>query len=57
MGFIYTYLKIIFKFIFDCTGSSLLHRLSLIMESKGYSLVVVCGLLIAVASLVAEHWH
>jgi len=57
MGFIYTYLKVIFKFIFDCTGSSLLHRLSLIMESKGYSLVVVCGLLIAVASLVAEHWH
>ena len=57
MGFIYIYLKIIFKFVFDWTGSLLLHRLSLILESKGYSLVVVCGLLIAVASLVAEHWH
>ena len=31
----------------DCTGSSLL--------SKDFSLVIVCGLLTAVASLVAEH--
>ena len=29
--------------------------LSLVVESRGYSLVVVHGLLIAVASLVAEH--
>ena len=27
----------------------------LIVESRGYSLVAVCGLLFAVASLVAEH--
>ena len=35
------------KINFDCTGSSLL--------SKDFSLVIVCGLLTAVASLVAEH--
>ena len=29
--------------------------LSLVAESRGYSLVVVCGRLIEVASLVAEH--
>ena len=29
--------------------------LSLVAESRGYSLVAVCGLLIAVASLVTEH--
>ena len=29
---------------------------SLVVESRGYSLVVVRGLLIAVASLVVEHW-
>ena len=28
---------------------------SLVVENRGYSLVVVCWLLIAVASLVAEH--
>ena len=31
------------------------HRLSLIGVSKGYSLVVAHGLLIAVAPLIAEH--
>ena len=31
------------------------HRLSLVAASGGYSLVVVHGLLIALASLVAEH--
>ena len=30
------------------------HRLSLVVASRGYSLVAVCGLLIAVTSLVAE---
>ena len=30
------------------------HRLSLVVPSRGYSLVAVCGLLIAVTSLVAE---
>ena len=28
---------------------------SLVAQSRGYSLVVVCGLFIVVASLVAEH--
>ena len=43
-------------FIFGCTGSSLLCGLlfSLVAVS-GATLVSVCGLLIAVASLVAEH--
>jgi len=31
------------------------HELSLLAASRGYSLVVVSGLLTAVASLVAEH--
>ena len=38
--------------IFGCAGSSLLLRLSLVEASGGYSLLVVCGLLVAVASLV-----
>ena len=38
-----------------CAGSLLLCRLYLVSRSKGYSLAVVRGLLIAVASLVAEH--
>ena len=29
--------------------------LSLVVEGGGFSLVVVCGLLIGVASLIAEH--
>ena len=32
-----------------------IHRLSLVAASGGYSLVAVCSVLIAVASLVAEH--
>ena len=47
---LFTYL-----FIHGCSGSSLLHRLSLAAVSRGHSLVVVCGLLPAVTSLVAEH--
>ena len=47
--------KIIFKFICDCTGSLLLHGLSLVaVASGGYSLAVVHRCLLAVASLV-EH--
>lgn len=42
-------------FIYGCAGSLLLHGLSLVAESKDYSLVVVCGLPIAVASLVTKH--
>ena len=44
-----------YLFIFGCAGSSLLHGLSLVVVSRGYSLVAVCGLLTALASLVAEH--
>ena len=44
-----------YSFIFGCAGSSLLHGLSLVVVSRGYSLVAVCGLLTALASLVAEH--
>ena len=32
-----------------------MHELSLVVLSRGYSLDVMCGLLIAVASLVEEH--
>ena len=41
--------------IFACVGSSLLHGLSLVSESGDYSLVAVCGLLMAVASLNVEY--
>ena len=44
----------LYLFAFDCTGSSLLHRLSLAGESMDCPLLVVCRLLVAVASLV-EH--
>ena len=41
-------------FIFGCAGSSLLqaHRLSLVAESRGYSLVVACRLLVVMASFI-----
>ena len=45
----------IYLFIFGCAESSFaVRRLSLVAASRGYSLVVVCGLLIVVASVVAE---
>ena len=43
-----------FKFIFGCNGSSLLRGLSLVVARGGLLFVVARGLLIAVASLVAE---
>ena len=44
------------SFTFGYTGSLLLHRgFSVVMASWGSSLVALCGLLVAVASLVAEH--
>ena len=46
---------IFYLFIFGSAESSLLCRFSLVVASWGYSLVVVHGLLILVASLVAEH--
>ena len=42
-------------FIYGHARSLLLHVLSLVVASGGYSVISVCGLLIAVASLVAEH--
>ena len=44
-----------YLFIFGSVGSLLLHRLSLVGESRGYSLIVVLGLLIARTSFIAEH--
>ena len=42
--------------LLQCRGSSLLREgFSLVAVSKGYSLVVMCGLLVAVGSVVAEH--
>ena len=52
----FSYLRIhLFLFIFGCAGSSLPRGLSLVATSRGYSLAVVRGLLIAVASLTEEH--
>ena len=47
----------LFQFMFGCAGSSLLHAraFSPVVASRGYSLVVVRGLLNAAASLVAVH--
>ena len=43
------YLRLCWIFLAVC-------RLSLVLESRGYSLAVVCGLLIAAVSLTAEYW-
>ena len=51
-GGFFSYL--LYLFIFGFAGSSLLGRLSLVVASGGCSLVV-CRLLVAVASLVEEH--
>lgn len=48
-------LFVLMNFNLGRAGSSLLRGLSLVVENRGYSLVVVRGLLIAVASLVTEH--
>ena len=59
--FLFIYWRMIYKiliiylFIFGCVGSSLLHRAFSSCGEQGLLLVVVCRLLIAVASLVAEH--
>ena len=44
--------KFLFIFVFDCAGSSLLCGLFSSGAKKGFSLVAVLGLLIAVSSLV-----
>ena len=54
--FVYIYIYIfIYLFIYGYAGSSLMCRLPLVLMSRGYSLVVVCGLLTVVAFLVVEH--
>ena len=49
------FLKKIIVFIFGCAGSSLLQGFSLAEVSGGCTPVAVHGLLIVVASLLAEH--
>ena len=44
-----------FLLIFDCAGSLWLPGFSLVSSSRGCSLILVCGLLTVVASLVSEH--
>ena len=46
--FIYLFICLSWVFVAAC-------RLSLVMESKDYSPIAVCGLFIAVASLAVEH--
>ena len=45
----------IIVFIFGCAGSLLLHKFSLVVASRGYSLASMHRLLFAVASLAVEH--
>ena len=54
MSLIYFY-KFIYLFIFGCVGSSLLRAGFLSCDEQGLLFVAVCRLLVAVASLVAEH--
>ena len=49
------HIYILLFIIFGCAGSSFLCRLSLVVESGGYTVAAVVGLLIVVASLVAKH--
>ena len=49
------FICLFYLFIFGCAGSSLLRGLSLVAVSRGYCLVVMCGLLVAMPSLVVEH--
>ena len=55
-SFVFFFLRFIFIyfFIFGCAGSSLLYRVSLVVENRGYSWWQ-CGLLITVASLAVGH--
>ena len=51
----YTHIRFIHSFMWPCWVFTVVCGLSLVAGSKGYSLVVLLGLLIVVASLVAEH--
>ena len=46
---------IIYLFIFGCAGFLLLLRVPLVVRTRGYSLVEVHRLLMAVDSLIVEH--
>jgi len=46
-----TFFSVVYLFIPGCVGSLVLRRLSLVVESEGYSVVAARGLLIGVASL------
>ena len=53
--YIPNFYNFIYLFVFGCAGLHSCMDFSLVVASLGFSLGVVCGLLIAVASLVAEH--
>ena len=48
---------IVFIYFWPCWILVAVCRFSLIVVSRGYSLIAVLGLLIAVASLISEHGH
>ena len=49
------FINLFYLFIFGCIGSLLMHMALSSCGKWGLLFVAVCGLLIAVASLVAEH--
>ena len=49
------YIYYVFIYFWLCSVFAALHGFSLVIESRGYSLAAVHGLVIAVASLVAEY--
>ena len=53
--FIYLFNKFIYYLFFGCVGSLLLRRALSSCGQRGLLFIALCGLLIAVASLVAEH--
>ena len=55
LHFLKKFIQFIYLFIFGCVGSSLLRVAFFSCGKRGLLFVAVCGLLIEVASLVAEH--
>ena len=51
----YLYFFFFFPFLMDVLAFHCCVGFSLVEANRGYSLVVMCGLLIAMASLVLEH--
>ena len=57
MVYLFIYFKNLFIYLFIAAlGLHCFRGFSLVAESRGYSIVAVCGLLTEVASLVAELW-